>query len=100
LSLRRLGSHDLRGELDTFTFSWEPRNLSLVYLSWSAHRQSIALAVGLARFNQLSGITAISCYLGDIFAAAGFDARPGDTVACYRRLQSGRDLGASRCWID
>jgi sugar porter (SP) family MFS transporter len=77
-SLRRLGSRDPRGELDAFTISHEPRDESSVRLSWSAHRRSIVLAVGLACFNQLSGINAVLYYLGDIFAAAGFDAWSAD----------------------
>jgi len=36
------------------------------------------LAVGLALFNQLSGINAILYYLGDIFRAAGFGAASAD----------------------
>jgi MFS family permease len=36
------------------------------------------LAIGLACFNQLSGINAVLYYLGDIFAAAGFDAWSAD----------------------
>jgi sugar porter (SP) family MFS transporter len=43
-------------------------------LSWQRHHRPIMLAVGLALFNQLSGINAILYYLGDIFAAAGFSA--------------------------
>lgn len=46
-------------------------------LSWQRHRRPILLAVGLAMFNQLSGINAILYYLGDIFAAAGFSASSG-----------------------
>ncbi|TWB40985.1 sugar porter family MFS transporter [Nitrospirillum pindoramense] len=41
-------------------------------LSWRHHRRPILLAVGLALFNQFSGINAILYYLNDIFAAAGF----------------------------
>jgi sugar porter (SP) family MFS transporter len=50
-------------------------------LRWSLHRRPILLAVGLAMFNQLSGINAILYYLGDIFAAAGFDAVSADLQA-------------------
>jgi sugar porter (SP) family MFS transporter len=50
-------------------------------LSWRAHRRPILLAVALAMFNQLSGINAILYYLGDIFAAAGFDALSSDLQA-------------------
>jgi sugar porter (SP) family MFS transporter len=47
-------------------------------LSWTRHRRPILLAVGIAMFNQLSGINAILYYLGDIFAAAGFSALSQD----------------------
>ncbi|WP_404337562.1 sugar porter family MFS transporter [Sphingomonas sp. MMS12-HWE2-04] len=50
-------------------------------LSWRAYRKPILLAVLLAMFNQLSGINAILYYLGDIFAAAGFDAWSSDLQA-------------------
>jgi sugar porter (SP) family MFS transporter len=42
-------------------------------LSWQRHRKPIILAIAVGMFNQLSGINAILYYLGDIFAAAGFD---------------------------
>jgi sugar porter (SP) family MFS transporter len=42
-------------------------------LSWRLHRKPIVLAIAVALFNQLSGINAILYYLGDIFAAAGFN---------------------------
>jgi len=47
-------------------------------LSWTAYRKPILLAIGIAAFNQLSGINAILYYLGDIFAAAGFDRLSAD----------------------
>ncbi|TGX49707.1 sugar porter family MFS transporter [Sphingomonas gei] len=50
-------------------------------LRWSVHRRPILLAIGLAMFNQLSGINAILYYLGDIFAAAGFDTVSADLQA-------------------
>ncbi|ATY34365.1 sugar porter family MFS transporter [Sphingomonas psychrotolerans] len=50
-------------------------------LRWSKHRRPILLAIGLAMFNQLSGINAILYYLGDIFAAAGFDTVSADLQA-------------------
>jgi len=77
-SLRRLGSRDPRAELDAFSISREARGGSSAGLSWSVHRRAIVLAVGLACFNQLSGINAVLYYLGDIFAAAGFDAWSAD----------------------
>jgi len=50
-------------------------------LRWRLHRRPILLAVALAMFNQLSGINAILYYLGDIFAAAGFDSVSADLQA-------------------
>jgi sugar porter (SP) family MFS transporter len=50
-------------------------------LSWRQHRRPILLAIALAMFNQLSGINAILYYLGDIFAAAGFDTVSADIQA-------------------
>jgi sugar porter (SP) family MFS transporter len=47
-------------------------------LSWTVHRRPILLAIGIAMFNQLSGINAVLYYLGDIFAAAGFSALSAD----------------------
>ena len=41
-------------------------------LSFRLHRKPILLALGIAAFNQLSGINAILYYLNDIFADAGF----------------------------
>jgi sugar porter (SP) family MFS transporter len=77
-SLRRLGSRDPLGELNGFAISREHRDTPPQRLSWTAHRRAIVLAVGLAAFNQLSGINAVLYYLGDIFAAAGFDAWSAD----------------------
>jgi len=50
-------------------------------LDWTFHRRPILLAIALALFNQLSGINAILYYLGDIFAAAGFNAVSSDLQA-------------------
>lgn len=50
-------------------------------LSWRRHRRPMLLAVGIAGFNQLSGINAILYYLNDIFAAAGFDNVSADRQA-------------------
>jgi sugar porter (SP) family MFS transporter len=77
-SLRRLGSIDPRSELEQITTLQEPREARLPRLSWARHRRPILLAIGLACFNQLSGINAVLYYLGDIFAAAGFDAWSAD----------------------
>ena len=45
------------------------------------YRYPIFLAVGVAMFNQLSGINAILYYLNDIFARAGFSKVSGDLQA-------------------
>jgi len=47
-------------------------------LRWTQYRKPILLAISIALFNQLSGINAILYYLGDIFAAAGFDGLSAD----------------------
>src|SRR3546814_20669749 len=50
-------------------------------LRWARHRKPILLAIGIALFNQLSGIDAILYYLNDIFAAAGFSRVSADVQA-------------------
>ncbi|MCM8730597.1 sugar porter family MFS transporter [Hephaestia sp. GCM10023244] len=50
-------------------------------LRWARHRKPILLAIGIALFNQLSGINAILYYLNDIFAAAGFSRLSADLQA-------------------
>jgi sugar porter (SP) family MFS transporter len=77
-SLRRLGCAAPRAALDEFAISREPHGAPHQRLSWTRHRRPILLAIGLACFNQLSGINAVLYYLGDIFAAAGFDAWSAD----------------------
>ncbi|PZR35462.1 sugar porter family MFS transporter [Caulobacter segnis] len=52
-----------------------------VRLSWRRHRTPILLAVGLAMFNQFTGINALLYYLNDIFADAGFAAASADLQA-------------------
>jgi len=47
-------------------------------LSWRIHRRPMLLAIGLALFNQLSGINAILYYLNDIFRDAGYSALTAD----------------------
>jgi MFS transporter, SP family, arabinose:H+ symporter len=47
-------------------------------ISFRLHRKPILLALGIAAFNQLSGINAILYYLNDIFAAAGFSKVSAD----------------------
>jgi sugar porter (SP) family MFS transporter len=78
LSLRRLGSPDPHAALDELSSSQEPHGAPYQRLSWTTHRRPILLAVGLACFNQLSGINAVLYYLSDIFTAAGFDTWSGD----------------------
>jgi sugar porter (SP) family MFS transporter len=77
-ALRRLGCCDPRAALDEILNSSEPRDARHSTLSWARHRRPILLAIGLACFNQLSGINAVLYYLGDIFAAAGFDSWSSD----------------------
>jgi hypothetical protein len=76
-SLRRLGSADPQLQLAEFQ-AGRANDGTQQRLSWSAHRGPILLAIGLACFNQLSGINAILYYLGDIFAAAGFSSVSAD----------------------
>jgi sugar porter (SP) family MFS transporter len=77
-SLRRLGNSSPRAELAQFSNSPGAQDTPRQRLSWARHRRPILLAIGLACFNQLSGINAILYYLGDIFAAAGFNAWSSD----------------------
>ena len=75
-SLVRLGSLDPVAVVASYTV--RAAGTAAPRLSWRLHRRPILLAVGLACFNQLSGINAILYYLGDIFAAAGFRAWSAD----------------------
>src|ERR1700722_7552381 len=77
-SLRRLGSADPAVQLAEFANAREPSDTAHERLSWARHRRPILLAIGLACFNQLSGINAILYYLSDIFASAGFDTWSSD----------------------
>lgn len=77
-SLRRLGNPDPSAELAELARAPAGEEMPQRRLSWARHRRAILLAVGLACFNQLSGINAILYYLGDIFAAAGFTAWSSD----------------------
>ncbi len=75
-SLARLGAADPRTEmLEIAQFTGGP---ATVALSWQRHRRPLVLAIGLALFNQLSGINAILYYLKDIFTAAGFSGWSSD----------------------
>lgn len=79
-AIERLGMGDPDSLLATFGVVAEGQG-STARLRWDAHHRPILLAVALAMFNQLSGINAILYYLGDIFAAAGFDALSSDLQA-------------------
>jgi sugar porter (SP) family MFS transporter len=76
-SLRRLGAADPRAALAELVKQVEATGATgqRERLSWQRHGRPIMLAVGLAMFNQLSGINAILYYLSDIFSAAGFGSR-------------------------
>jgi sugar porter (SP) family MFS transporter len=73
-SLRRLGSADPAAVIGEIRAAEPSAAEGSQALSWDRHRKLIVLAVGIGMFNQLSGINAILYYLGDIFAAAGFDS--------------------------
>jgi sugar porter (SP) family MFS transporter len=73
-SLRRLGSADPAAVIGEIRAAEPSAEAGSQALSWDRHRKLIVLAVGIGMFNQLSGINAILYYLGDIFAAAGFDS--------------------------
>ena len=77
-SLRRLGNPNPSAELAEFASSPQSEDMPQRRLTWARYRSPILLAVGLACFNQLSGINAILYYLGDIFAAAGFNSWSAD----------------------
>ncbi len=72
--LRELGSPHPDDELRSIVASLESQSAthSERLFQWK-YRRPIALAVGLAMFNQLVGINAVLYYLNDIFAMAGFD---------------------------
>ncbi|MGB6355055.1 MAG: sugar porter family MFS transporter [Steroidobacteraceae bacterium] len=76
-SLRRLGCADPRAALADFAISREPSG-ARGRVTLARHRRPILLSIGLACFNQFSGINAVLYYLGDIFAAAGFEAWSAD----------------------
>lgn len=73
-----LGMGDPETVADEFRADRSAESVELGRISWVAHRKPILLAIGIALFNQLSGINAILYYLGDIFAAAGFDRLSAD----------------------
>lgn len=68
--LGRIGIPDVRGELDSYQAQHAATDTAK--LSLQRHAKPMLLAIGIAAFNQFSGINAILYYLNDIFAAAGF----------------------------
>ena len=70
--LGRIGVRDVTAELNSYSHADRPASGALARLSWRRHARPMLLAMGIAAFNQLSGINAILYYLNDIFAAAGF----------------------------
>lgn len=75
----RLGASVSTAELETIAGEASAERFQTRQkLDWRLHRRPILLAVGIAGFNQLSGINAILYYLNDIFAAAGFNAVSAD----------------------
>ena len=70
--LSRIGVPDVADELERYARADRSASGTLVRLSWRRHARPMLLAMGIAAFNQLSGINAILYYLNDIFAAAGF----------------------------
>lgn len=79
--LRRLGCKDTRLELGAYSVRTKSSDTAPSKLSWAKHRRPIVLAIGLACLNQFSGISAVLCYLYDIFASAGFGTWSADLQA-------------------
>jgi sugar porter (SP) family MFS transporter len=78
-SLRRLGIANPAAVADSYAQHAADGAMGRrATLSWVRHRRPILLAICIALFNQLSGINAVLYYLGDIFAAAGFNALSSD----------------------
>ena len=70
--LARIGVSDVAAELASYGRAHGAGGGALRRLSWRRHARPMLLAIGVAAFNQLSGINAILYYLDDIFRAAGF----------------------------
>jgi sugar porter (SP) family MFS transporter len=70
--LARIGIADVAAELAGYGRAQGTVGAALGRLSWRRHARPMLLAIGIAAFNQLSGINAILYYLDDIFRAAGF----------------------------
>ncbi|TCM19384.1 sugar porter (SP) family MFS transporter [Novosphingobium sp. PhB165] len=77
--LGKLGNPDVAGEMAIWRRAEAQTHAAR--LSWKRHHRPILLAIGIAAFNQLSGINAILYYLNDIFAAAGFSGVSADKQA-------------------
>src|SRR6185312_10605156 len=73
-ALKKLGVADTGAEIADFRRS----DAGQGRLSLKLHGRAILFAVGLALFNQFTGINAILYYLNDIFAAAGFTSVSSD----------------------
>jgi sugar porter (SP) family MFS transporter len=69
-------------------------------LSWRVHRRPMLLAIGLALFNQLSGVNAILYYLNDIFRDAGFSAMTADLQSVAVGAANLLATVAALCLID
>jgi len=74
--LQRLGSADAAAQLGAYQRGGDSHNTAA--LTWRLYRRPMLLAIGLALFNQLSGINAILYYLNDIFRDAGFSSMTAD----------------------
>lgn len=81
-ALKIMGSPAPYQELGAIASAMEPDSSSPSesLFQWK-YRKPIFLAVSIAMFNQLSGINAITYYLNDIFAAAGFSRLSGNLQA-------------------
>jgi sugar porter (SP) family MFS transporter len=81
-ALALMGSEDAAGDLNKITASILEDSLdSKESLFQWKYRTPIFLAVSIAMFNQLTGINAITYYLNDIFASAGFNQLSGNLQA-------------------
>ena len=80
--LEMIGEEDVEGELQDIVASIdvEHGHGHERLFQWK-YRFPIFLAVGIAMFNQLSGINAVLYYLNDIFARAGFSEVSGELQA-------------------
>lgn len=78
--LELVGETDVEKALEEIVASVAGQQEREPLFQWK-YRVPILLAVGVAMFNQLSGINAILYYLNDIFARAGFSKVSGDLQA-------------------